>query len=79
MSPYILDMAGIARGATVMDSLAWRPHLGSRILLVSRTTGREVCSIPVGARYCLHTINCWEADGLVILDVIEMSRPVYDA
>ena len=79
VSPYVLDMSAIAAGATVLDALAWNQHLGSRIIVVSRATGAQVCSIPIEGRYSLHTINCAETDGLVVFDVVEMPAPIYDA
>lgn len=78
VSPYLLDMAELRGGRAVIDSLVWRPELGSRVLLVSRETGEQVASIPVGDRYCLHTVNCHEQDGLVVLDVVEMPQPIYE-
>jgi all-trans-8'-apo-beta-carotenal 15,15'-oxygenase len=79
ITPYLLDMTRLRAGGSVMDALSWRPELGSRVLLVARTSGSLVASIDVGERYCLHTINCFADGDLVVLDVIEMSRPVYDA
>jgi all-trans-8'-apo-beta-carotenal 15,15'-oxygenase len=78
VSPYVLDIAQLRSGSTVMDALTWRPELGTRVLLVDRMSGALVASIPLGRQYSLHTINCHEEDGLVVLDVIEMPRPVYD-
>jgi carotenoid cleavage dioxygenase len=66
-------------GRTLMDSLVWRPELGTRLLIVSRETGEAVATVPVGERYCLHTINAWEdSAGRVVLDLVELDRPVYD-
>jgi len=79
VSPYVLDLADLRNGSTLMDALTWQPDLGSRIFLVSRATGELVASVRAGNRYCLHTINCFEAAGLLILDVLEMPEPVYDA
>jgi all-trans-8'-apo-beta-carotenal 15,15'-oxygenase len=79
VSPYVLDIAQLRSGRTVLDALTWRPEIGTRVLLVRRDGGSLVASIPVGDQYCLHTITCHEQDGLVVLDVIEMPRPVYDA
>jgi carotenoid cleavage dioxygenase-like enzyme len=79
LSPYLLDVAGLMRGSkTLMETLSWRPELGSRLLLASRESGELVASIPVGSGYCLHLANCFEADGLLSIDVIELERPVYD-
>ncbi len=78
-SPFVLNFDRIRRGSSVMQSLEWRPELGTRVIIVSRGTGELIASIPAGDRYCLHTINCFEVAGLVILDVIEMPRPIYDA
>ncbi|MCA1632293.1 MAG: carotenoid oxygenase family protein [Acidobacteria bacterium] len=79
LSPYILDMEALARtGRTLMDSLCWEPGRGSLLLIVSRETGEQVTTIPVGNRYCLHLINCFEKDRRLTVDVIEMERPIYD-
>jgi all-trans-8'-apo-beta-carotenal 15,15'-oxygenase len=79
LSPYVLDMEALAReGRTLMDSLRWDPAGGSRLLVAARETGEAVASVGVGARYCLHFINCFEEGGRLNVDVIELDRPVYD-
>ena len=79
LSPHLLDVEGLMRGGrTLMDSLAWRPELGSRVRLASRDTGEQVASLRIGSGYCLHLANCFEADGLLMVDLIELERPVYD-
>lgn len=79
LSPYVLDPSGLTnRGLATIDSLSWEPQEGSQLLVLSRETGKEVARIPIEGRYCLHTINAFEQDGLLVLDVIEFERPVYD-
>jgi carotenoid cleavage dioxygenase-like enzyme len=79
LSPYIMDMQALVRdGRTLMDSLSWEPGRGSRLLVVSRETGEMVTSLPIGNRYCLHLINCFEKDDRLTVDVLEMARPIYD-
>jgi carotenoid cleavage dioxygenase-like enzyme len=48
------------------------------LLLVARETGDEVATIPIGRRYCLHLLNCFETDHGLTIDVVEYDRPVYD-
>ena len=79
LSPYVLDMRRlVAEGRTLMESLRWEQGGESRLLVVSRETGEQVASFPVGPRYCLHFVNCFEREGLLSVDVIELERPVYD-
>jgi all-trans-8'-apo-beta-carotenal 15,15'-oxygenase len=80
VSPYLLDMAALARdGRTPMQALSWEPRRGSRLLVVERAGGELVATVPVGEGYVLHTINGWEeASGRLVLDVLELDRPVYD-
>jgi carotenoid cleavage dioxygenase-like enzyme len=79
LSPYLLDVGALLRhDRTLMDSLAWRPELGSRLLVVARDGGEPVASVDVGSSYCLHLANCFERDGLLFVDLIELDRPVYD-
>ena len=79
LSPYILDVEALMRrDETLMESLHWEPERGSRLLLASRENGEQIASIALGSSYCLHLANCFEEDGLLIVDVIELERPVYD-
>jgi len=78
LAPYLLDMSLLAGGKTLMESLAWRPERGSRLAVVSRETGELAASIPVGERYSLHTIHGCERDVRLVVDVLELDRPVYD-
>jgi all-trans-8'-apo-beta-carotenal 15,15'-oxygenase len=79
LSPYVLDMRRlVAEGRTLMESLRWEQGVESLLLVVSRETGEQVASFPVGPRYCLHFVNCFEREGLLSVDVIELERPVYD-
>jgi carotenoid cleavage dioxygenase len=79
LAPYVLDMERLLReGSTLMESLVWRPELGARLLVADRQTGEEVASVPVGDRYSLHTINAFEEGDLLVVDVVELDRPVYD-
>lgn len=79
LSPYILDMETLMHeGRTLMDSLRWEPERGSRLLVVARESGDETATIPIGQRYCLHLINCFEAGNRLMVDVVEYDRPLYD-
>jgi carotenoid cleavage dioxygenase-like enzyme len=45
---------------------------------VRREDGEPVASVPVGSRYVLHGINAYEEGDRLIVDVLELDRPVYD-
>ena len=79
LSPYLLRMDALLEGrATLMEALDWRPELGSRLLVARREDGEEVASVPVGNAYSLHQINCFEEGADLVVDVVELDRPVYD-
>jgi len=77
LSPYLLNAGGLLDGRTVMELLSWEPEKGSRIVILSRSTGELVASIPAGNRYCLHLINAFEEEGCLILDILEFDEPLY--
>lgn len=79
LSPYLMDFARFAGGgASVMDALTWKPELGSKILVVPRGAGAgQAFEVSAGSGYCLHLINCHEAEGRVMVDILELERPVY--
>jgi carotenoid cleavage dioxygenase-like enzyme len=80
LSPYLLDIESlVGQGRTTMDSLRWRPELGSRLLVVARNDGSVAVDTPVGRGYCLHLINAFEHDdNRLTVDLIEYDRPLYD-
>jgi all-trans-8'-apo-beta-carotenal 15,15'-oxygenase len=79
LSPYLLDMRELMReGKTLQDSLHWTPERGSTLFIASRETGEPVASIPIGNKYSLHLINCFEVGDKLIVDMLELDRPVYD-
>jgi len=78
LSPYLLDMAALRSGRTVIEALSWHPERGSRLLLVHRATGDVAADVPLGDQYCLHTINSFAREEQLIVDVVELDAPVYD-
>jgi all-trans-8'-apo-beta-carotenal 15,15'-oxygenase len=79
ISPYLLDIDSLTHeNRSLMDSMQWRPELGSQLQIFSREKAELVASVPLPGRYCLHLINCFEEDRRLIVDVIELDRPVYD-
>ena len=68
----------MADGKPFMDALSWEPERGSRLFIVSRETGEEVASIPIGQKYCLHLINSYEKNDALIVDLLEYDQPLYD-
>jgi all-trans-8'-apo-beta-carotenal 15,15'-oxygenase len=79
VSPYVLDMAAVARGgASLLEALHWQPERGSTLLVVARESGEQVAALPVGRGYCLHFINCFEDGDRLTVDLLRWERPVYD-
>jgi all-trans-8'-apo-beta-carotenal 15,15'-oxygenase len=78
-SPYILDMQTfIHHRRSLLDSLSWEPERGSHLVIVSRETGEKLTQFHIGSRHCLHFINCFEENGRLNVDVLELERPIYD-
>ncbi len=79
LSPYVLRMKELLEGgASLLDSLSWQPERGSRLVVARREDGEEVARVSVGGAYSLHQINCFEEGGQLVVDVVELERPVYD-
>lgn len=78
LAPYLLDATALMQeGATIQSALSWQPEQGSRLLIVDRESGKEVANLPVGNRYCLHQINCFEEEERLIFDLLELEEPAY--
>ncbi len=78
LSPYILRIDRMLEGGSLIDALSWEPERGSHLLILDRETCDVKARVSVGSRYALHTINSFEEEGRLHIDVIELERPVYD-
>jgi carotenoid cleavage dioxygenase-like enzyme len=73
-----LDVAAVVDGGKApIDAMSWHPELGSQLLILARDDGREVARVAVEPRYSLHSINSFEEQGMLHVDLIEYDRPVY--
>lgn len=77
LSPLLMDFASFWGGVSVMESLSWRPELGSRILIAPRESKEAAFEVEAGRGYCLHLINCFEEGGALVVDILELDAPVY--
>lgn len=78
LSPYLLDIQSfLQNNRTLMDSLRWEPDRGSSLLVLDRSNGELVASVPIGRRYCLHLINSFEQEKRLVVDVLEFDSPIY--
>jgi all-trans-8'-apo-beta-carotenal 15,15'-oxygenase len=79
LSPLLMDFGRFFNESlSVMESLAWEPEKGSTILIAPRASKAETAlSIAIDPKYCLHLINCFEDDGTVVVDILEMDEPIY--
>lgn len=79
LSPYLLDANKLMTdGESVMGGLEWRPSEGSRLMVLDLASGDLQGLAPVGHGYCLHLIHAFEDGNRLVVDVVEIERPVYD-
>ncbi|MEM8962795.1 MAG: carotenoid oxygenase family protein [Acidobacteriota bacterium] len=79
LSPYVLDMRIMADGGTPMQALGWRPEIGARLLVLRREDGEPVVDLTLDRPgYVLHLVGAYEVDGDLMVEVVELERPVYD-
>lgn len=76
LSPYVLNMDRLRSGDSTLGSLDWSSS-PSELLVLNRMAGDVAARLQIDNGYSLHTINSFECDGLLVLDLIEFDRPVY--
>ncbi|KAH9629703.1 hypothetical protein HF086_001516 [Spodoptera exigua] len=71
--PLSVSVPGLMRGLITNDklvsSLQWNPGYETHIVLLSRSTGREVKRFRTESLFYLHIINTFERDGNLIVDI----------
>ncbi|MEM8930159.1 MAG: carotenoid oxygenase family protein [Acidobacteriota bacterium] len=78
-SPHLLDVGAMMSGtASIQDALSWQPERGSVLRVYGRDAGDLVAEVPIGERYCLHLVNAFDDGERLVLDVVELDRPVYE-
>ena len=79
LSPYCLDINRLVQcQSTTIDAMDWDGG-DSKLLILNRRTGQEIWRLPIGKGYSLHTVNSFEADGYLCIDVLEMNAPLYES
>ncbi len=80
LSPYCLDILSFVRnGQSLIDAMHWGADITGEWLVFSRASGEALTRVHTDVPgFCLHTINAWEQDGLLILDTLEADTPYYD-
>lgn len=79
LGPLTLNAERFLRhGKSISESLDWRPWCGSRLLFIPRSS-REggAFEVKIEPKYCLHHINAFVRDGLLVVDLIEIDEPIY--
>ncbi len=80
LSPYRLSMTTLQHGGSVLDALSWpadEERSASRLLVLDRTSGEIRLDAPIGRGYCLHLANAFDHAAGLIVDLLEMPRPIY--
>ncbi len=80
LSPYYLDIGQFTRNdISLLDAMQWDADTPSDWLIFSRETGQPLARVPTGIPgFCLHTINAYEEDGQLVLDILEADSPYYN-
>jgi len=79
LAPYVLAIEEVVEDRkTLLEALNWRPELGSELRWIDRETGSAAGAVHLGDQYCLHLIAAFDDGERLIVDVLEMDRPVYD-
>lgn len=69
-NPLVVQPLKLALGANgFISPFRWKPERGTRVHALERATGRRAGSWTLPPRFVFHTINAFEADGALHLDV----------
>src|SRR5581483_3420462 len=68
--PFVVNPLSLAfSGRPYIENYRWKPKLGTRIHLISRTVSGKVLSFETEARFAFHHVNSYEDGEDVVVDV----------
>ncbi|KAL0880658.1 hypothetical protein ABMA27_001877 [Loxostege sticticalis] len=77
--PMTVSLCGVVRSqlsnAPLASSLHWYPDQDTHIVLISRSTGKEVRRYSTETLFFLHIINTFERDGTLVVDLCAYKDP----
>ena len=79
LSPFVLERERFAAGpVSFLDAHAWRPELGTRVIVVEKETLAPVRRHDLPPGFHFHHGNGWEeADGTIHLDLCQAADPMF--
>jgi len=79
VSPYTLNARKLLKeGASLLEALHWDREGHAHLIVVDRADGAQICCHRLeDTQNSLHTINAWNEDGALIVDLIESPEPFY--
>ncbi len=78
LGPYRVDIRRFMAGEHLQAAMAWEDGPSS-LRILERATGREVADIPLDrASFCLHTINAYEGEAGLTVELVDTPRPFFD-
>ena len=80
LAPYQLDVHSFAKkGIPLFDALKWQEQGAFELRIFSRASGDQVAAIELDRKsFCLHSINAWEKDGQLVVDLVDTPEPFFD-
>lgn len=70
--PYVVNPLQflLPGGGGFIDQFRWRPERGTRCLVFDRASGEPVAAPRTAAFFFFHTVNAFESDGAVVVDLV---------
>jgi carotenoid cleavage dioxygenase-like enzyme len=80
LSPYFLNILSFTRrNQSLVESMRWKGNKQSKMLILSRDSGKLLSITGIDTNgFCLHTLNSYEDDNKLIIDVLEADEAYYD-
>lgn len=74
--PYVVNpLRFLLPGGGFVDQFDWRPERGTRCLVFDRASGERVAARRTDAFFFFHTVNAFESEGSVVVDLVAYDDP----
>lgn len=78
MLPFVVNPLDLRNSKSFITNFKWKPELGTKLIIIDRINGKIVADCVTEPFFAFHTVNAFEKDKTIIVDIVSYAQPASD-